>query len=329
MKGECKVNISVPALGTNLSAVGITLNGPQIHLPAPTRMEIVRSLDSPAANISVSFPIQRRPADFLSVRILSGMNILFEGSVDEQNFSLSGTGGILTIEARDRGAEPLDNEAKPQTLWGANLTTMFSRLIRQYGFELRSTFPSRTLPEFTITRGMSEWDAFTSFVTLLHGVKAHVSGRYVAIGRPAPGVPTVFSNTRKNAVLYSSLIHRRIPYRMISRIFLRDAEGQYSSFVRNPAAAPHGVSRTRYIIPPGEFEANPALDAKQRINRAQYNSDETILCCPGLYFALPGRAASVEDTSFSQQNQMIDTVRHLVTPGGIFTEFTLRSWLYY
>jgi len=323
------MNMPLPVFGTNLTAAGVALNGSQIHLPAPTRMEIVRSLDSPAANISVSFPMEIRPADLLSVRISSGLNILFDGRVDEQSFSLSSAGGILTVEARDRAAGLLDNEAKPQTLWGANLTTMFSRLVRPYGFELRSSFPSRTLPEFTITRGMSEWDAFAAFVTLLHGARTHVEGRHVAIGRPSPGAPIVFSNSRQNAVSYSSLIHRRIPYRMISRIFLRDAEGMYSSFVRNPAAAAHGVSRTRYIIPPGEFEDNSALSANQRITRAQYQSDETVLRCPGLYFALPGRAASVEDSAFSQQNQMVDTVRHLVSSAGISTEFTLRSWVYY
>ena len=321
--------MSAPVLKTSLSAAAVTLGGSQLHLPPPTRMELMRSLDSPAANISVSFAMDRRPHDFLSVRISSGMNILFDGRIDEQSFALSGTGSALTLEARERGAGLLDNEAMPQTLWGANLTTMYSRLIKPYGFELRSAFPPRTLPEFTIGRGVSEWDAFLSFVTLLHGVRAHIEGRYVAIGRPAPGVRIVFANSKSDAAAFSSLIHRRIPYRMISKILLRDPEGIYSSSVRNPAAGAHGVSRTRHIIPPNEFEDNPSLNAKLRIQRAQYQSDETIIRCPGLLFARPGQAAAVEDAAFSHQNLMIDTVRHLVSPAGIFTEFTLRSWLFY
>ena len=319
----------VPVLGTSLTANAVALNGSHMRLPAPTRMELVRSLDSPAANISISFAMDRRPHDFLSVSVSSGMNILFDGRVDEQSFSLSSSGSVLTLEARDRGAGLLDNEAMPQTLWGANLTTMFARLIRPYGFELRSAFPSRTLPEFTIGRGVSEWDAFVSFVTLLHGVKAHIEGRYAAIGRPAPGARIVFTNLRAGGAAFSSLSHRRIPYRMISRIFLRDGEGLYSSSVRNPAAQTHGVSRTRHIIPPTEFAENPALNAKLRIRRAQYLSDETIVRCPGLIFARPGQEASVEDAIFPQQNLMVDTIRHLVSNAGMSTELTLRSWLFY
>jgi len=91
----------------------------------------------------------------------------------------------------------------------------------------------------------------------------------------------------------------------------------------------HGVSRTRHIIPPTEFEQNPVLNAKLRIRRAQYLSDETIVRCPGLLFARPGQEAGVEDAIFPQQNLMVDTIRHLVSSAGMFTEFTLRSWLYY
>jgi hypothetical protein len=292
-------------------------------------MELIRGLDSPAGNLSVSFPMERRPENILEVSLIVDNNILFEGKIDEQSVSICGAGRILTLEARDRGALPLDNEAMPQTLWGANVTTMFSRLLRPYGFELRNTMPSRTLPVFTVYKGMSEWNAFKAFVEQMHGIASHVEGRHVVVGRPSPGGRLVFSNTKQGCIPFTSLTHRRIPYRMISKIIMRDADGWYSSSFTNTAAAFHGVSRTRYVIPPTEFVDNPGHDAKLRINRAQYRSDEVIVRCPGLLFMLPGRQCAVEDFHFSQQNVQVDSIRHIVSDAGMFTEVTLRQWMYY
>ncbi|MCL2068338.1 MAG: hypothetical protein FWH00_00405 [Oscillospiraceae bacterium] len=316
-------------IGTKLSASVRDAANQRYTLPHPTRMELIRSLDSPAANLSVSFPVERRSENILDVSLNADNNNLFDGKIDEQGFTVSQGGRLLTLEARDRGGAPLDNEAMPQTLWGANAATMFSRLLRQHGFELHNTMPARILPVFTIYKGMSEWDAFAAFVTQMHGIAPHVEGRLVVVGRPRPGTRMVFSNTKQNCIPFTTLTHRRVPYRMISRVIMRDADGWYSSAYTNTAASFHGVSRTRYVIPPTEFIDNPGLDAKLRINRAQYRSDEVVIRCPGLLFMYPGQQCAVEDSSFSQQNVHVDKIRHIVSDAGMFTELNLCQWLYY
>jgi len=185
------------------------------------------------------------------------------------------------------------------------------------------------MPLFTVYKGMSEWDAFKSFVEQMHGIAPHVRGDHVVVGSPNPGMRLVFSNTRDNSIPFTSLTHRRIPYRMISGLIMRDSDGFYSSSFTNAAAAFHGVSRTRYVIPPTEFADNPGHDARLRINRAQYRSDEVIVRCPGLLFINPGQQCAVEDFHFSQQNVHVDKIRHIVSDAGMFTEATLRQWLYY
>ena len=293
------------------------------------RLELVRGLDSPADGFRASFAADKILPDIKGIEAYIENTPLFEGTVDEQEYSISARGRVLSLEARGLGALVLDNEARPRTLWGANLTTMFSLLLKPYGLRLYNKMPHAALPVFTIFKGMSEWEAFADFSSRLHNIRPYLRGDLVIVGRPDSGRRLVFSNGNKNAIKFCALTHRRSPHEIISKIYLRDAEGYYSSSVQNSAAQRLGIQRERFLIPAGEYATAPHTDANLKIRRSHYKSSAVVLRCPGFVSAEPGWEAAVEDEAISRQNLLVEELRYSMDDSGIFTEFTLRDWLYY
>ena len=312
-----------------LSVTATDTNGNKHIIANCVQLNLVRSLDSPATGLTASFAIPKITPNFAYIGVFSNNNLLFCGNVDEQEYSISSRGSLLSLDARSLGAAALDNEARPRTLWGANLTTMFSILLKPYGLKIQNKMPLATLPVFTIFKGMSAWEAFANFTARMHSVKPHIHNDFVVIGRPDYGPKLVFSNSKRGNIPFCSLTHRHTPYKLLSKIYLRDAEGYYSSSVQNPAAMRLGIQRERYLIPASEYASTLNTDANLRIQRAQYQSSAVILICPGIINAVPGQQASVEDITVSHQNLIIDEMRYSIGEKGIFTEFTLREWLYY
>ena len=312
-----------------LTVIAADTGGGSQKLEGCVRLELLNSLDSPAAGFTASFAAQKNAPDFASICVYDDNTLLFSGNVDEQEYSLSSKGGILSLEARSLGATTLDNEARPRTLWGANLSTMFSLLLKPYGLSLQNKMPHGILPVFTIFKGMSAWEAFADFTARMHSIKPHLYKNSVVIGRPDYGTRLVFSNTKHGTIPFCSLSHRRIPYNIISKLYLRDAEGYYSSSVQNQAAQRLGIQRERYLIPASEYASTIGTDANLRIKRSHYQSTMITLRCPGIIKAVPGQQATVDDSAASYHNLLIDEMRYLFDGNGIFTEVTLREWLYY
>ncbi len=296
------------------------------------RLSISVTIGSPAAELTATVVPEepRRARDvFTALRVYHEGALLFEGAPDSQKLVLGSGGVLLELEARSAGALLLDNEAQPCQLQNARAADVFMRFISPYGFAMLAPHGGSALPFYTVRAGTSEWDAFADFIRRVYGVTPYVSGRNVVVGRPEPGAqPFRISNTGGGA-RFSSLFHERIPYHIISSVYLRDADGAYATAVHNSAAAGMGIKRRRFVSPASEYADNRGLDANFRIRRSMFESERVVTELPGIYEVSLGADAAVADEALSAHNLMVTRREYIFAAGGIFTRLTLQSSLYY
>lgn len=302
------------------------LDGKEIALADLTDLSVTATLDSPARSMTCTAAVDAFPGALGAVTVRWGERVLFTGKVDKQAASLSENGRLLTIDARSRGAELLDNEAAPCTLGNVRLAAVFRLFIAPYDFVLVGPDARRTLAVYTVHKGCSEWEALTGYCRRAYGKTPHVVGDMVMLDRPRSAAPLVIGGA---GLPFSRLEQVIEPYRMLSKVVLRDGEGHYSSAVHNSAAAYYGVRRKRYVIPPGEFADSAALDANQRIRRSMLEAESVTAVLPGIHLVEIGREAVVEDVALRQQNLLAREVTWRQSRAGLTTELALCSSVYY
>jgi len=289
----------------------------------PSFIRLRRSLESPADGFTGHFPVERRPFELVSLRLMRGGATIFEGKVDAQRLSISRDGMLLTLEARSKGGLLLDNQAVPRVY--ENLTThgLFEWLLAPHGFLLLAS--PRTLEEFTVRAGQTLWAAFSAFTKRTYGRLPFVVGDMVIVSQTDPGVSTVVGDALRP---FSRLEHTISHYRPISRIFIRDEEGEYSTFVQNHDAPPRGIVRERFIVPGGEFVSTPQWDAATRIRRSMREMERVVAELPGFHQLRPGGGVAIEHPGFFMANLMVDESVFTLDAGGGRTVLTLVSLLY-
>ncbi len=301
---------------------------------APGRVKSLRisaSIDSPAAGMTAVI-VSENPARtreiFTALRVYHKDALLFEGALDSQKV-VAGSGGILLeLDARSAGAVLLDNEAQPCQMQNARAADVFRRFISPYGFAMLAPGGGAALPVYTVRAGTSEWDAFADFARRVYGIAPYVSGTNVVVGRPDSGAqPFAISNA--GGARFASLIHEYIPYNIISSVYLRDAEGAYSTAVHNSAAAVTGLRRRRFAVPANEYADNRGQDANFRIRRSMFESERIFADLPGIHEVSLGADAAVTDENLAAHNLMVSKREFIFGADGIFTRLTLQSSLYY
>ena len=290
----------------------------------PSFVRLRRSIDSPAEGFTGRFPVPLPPNRLVRLRVLRGNELIFEGGIDEQRLTYSVRGMLLQLDARSKGALLLDNEALPQALVQPTVHNIFDRLIAPHGFALIA--PPMGLPEFVIRKGLTLWDAFSIFARRTLGRLPYVVGDMVIVSPTDPGEGTVMLGGREHP--FSSLEHVISQHRPISRIFIRDSEGDYTTFVDNDDAARLQIRRERYLIPSGEFAAVPQWDSASRIRRSMRESMSTVVELPGFVDLRIGRGVAVSTPQVSLPNLMIDQLVFTLDENGGRTVLTLANWLH-
>lgn len=292
-----------------------------------TDLRLYSSLDSPADSFSVVCAVDSFPGELGDIKLYADGKLLFSGKTDRQKHSLGTNGRLLTLEARSAGALPLDNQAQPCTLLNARLTTIFNKCIAPYGFSLYNPNRSASLPLFTVRAGMSEWDALVNFARRVYNITPYVRDMQVMLERPFSESPLTISNS--GGLPYSRLTHLRTPYNMISKVVLRDENGNYSASVSNSAAAYAGVIRKRYVIPSNEYIGYAALDGNQRIKQSMFSCEQAEATLPGVIDAALGRDVVVKDGNFTLYNLMVSARELTCGKHGAETKLTLQNPVYY
>ena len=302
------------------------LDGKTIPLSHVLQISVLSSLASPAQSLYVESVVDNFPGELGEICVTCDAQTVFCGQVDRQVSSLSSRGRILTIEARSKGAFLLDNEAVPCTMTNVNISAVFSRFIAPYRFLLYHPSPGRTLPAYTVHKGVSEWEALTGYTLRVYGRTPYVIGDQVMLDRPRSAVPLSVGGA---GAPYQEIAHTHFPYRIVSKVVLRDIDGYYRSAVNNSAAADYGIQRKRYVIPASEFIDSPGLDANQRIRRSMLEKESVRITLPGIVMAHIGQEVEIADPNFRLYNLMVYECAWKQSAKGIVTILTLMSTIYY
>ena len=307
-------------------AVTRLIDGRSLTLPHITDLAITSALSSPAASLSFTAAVEGFPGELGAVTVRQDEKLLFTGQVDQQVSALSGQGRTLTVDARTKGALLLDNEALPCTLTNVGLATVFSLFIAPYGFLLNNPGPGRSLALYTVHKGLSEWEALTGYTLRVYGRTPYVAGDQVIVDAPRSASPLVIGG---GGLPYTRLELAHIPYNLVSKVVLRDMDGNYTSAVHNSAADYYGARRKRYVIPANEFMDNLSLDANQRIRRSMLEMQRITVTLPGTPDIPLGQAALLRDDALTASNLLVREVSLRLSPAGLTTTLTLCSSLYY
>lgn len=289
----------------------------------PNFLRLRGLLTSPVQGLTVRAPVRQRPWETLRVRVMRNTVQIFGGRVDEQRFSLSQDGMTLELQARTHAATLLDNQALPRMFENISTQALFNAYIAPHGFVLVAA--QRTLPEFTVRTGQTIWDAFATFTRRTYDRVPIVVGDMVIVSDTNPGEPTIIGTAQRPI---SRLEHIISHYRPISRVFIRDEAGEYSTSVENPDATPRQIMRERFIVPGGEFVAQPRWDAITRIRRSMREMERLSVQLPGFVNVWPGGGVIVQHPSVHIANMIVDENVFTLDERGARTQLTLANMMY-
>lgn len=249
-------------------------------------LEVTWGMDSPAHSLEAACLWKGDPLPpLVEVELHRGAEVLFRGFCDQQKEQKTPQGRRLSVSARSRGGLLLDNEAKPQTYFRADTRDIFRAHVLPYGITRLEVPRVLSAGMFQVAKGRSEWEVFSAFCMRMYArwpwMDAQDGLRVAAPDRTPRGLICNRPGTA-GALRYHTLTRVLRRASVVSRIVLRDREGNYGS----PMDTPLGhlkVQRRRYVIPTAEYATTPTADAYQKLNQS----------CLGYYAleaVLPGEA---------------------------------------
>lgn len=283
----------------------------QLPLPEPVKLVFRADEDAPADRLTAVF------ADSVSAEI-TGVQIeredgslFFDGIVDEQAQS----GGLLTLACRSRAALLLDNEALPQEYAAPSLGLIFERHVKPYGFTAFRGNGAVFSSVFSVTKGMSEWQAAEAFCDQFLKVTPRASGTVFDASGEAPEVPVRFGGV--GGIRYSSLTVRREWSKAITEVYAKTGN-TYTLAAEDPAVKALGVARRRFL-------SKTDSDAAALLKAAQRKTLELVLDCPGGIPAALSAPAVVCDPALGNWEELaVEGLRYERSSGGEHCIVTLR-----
>lgn len=267
---------------------GITAAGAVHRLETPVSVRITRGADAPADEFLGEFAWSKI-SPLYRLRVTDGQRMVFYGLVDEQEEVFSQRGAFLRVAGRSMAALLLDNEAVPQTYYSPPFATVFSRHGAPYGF-LRCRVPAggEKIGEFTVTKGMSEWQVLERFCRRAWNADLSVqNGEELVAGAQSGGTPLLFGGA---GLSYLSLTRTNRACERISEVLVRSArDGVYSVSVTDAQAQRDGVRRRRCL------STGAGLDARRVLANAEKKALEYTLVLPGWQQIQPGERAVLQE----------------------------------
>ena len=241
-----------------------TLEGNRRRKMFPVDFSCVSSVDTPADSLKATFFISQ-PKEWMqeikTLELQGDGNRLFHGICDRQIVSLQQDGCKMTVWGRSDAALLLDNEAIPQEYMRVSLDEMFDKHLKPYGFQNELGLMG-SLSNYRVGKGVSEWEAFSTFCRRAVGRTPYVHFSKVSFFLPGKGTHII---SEKMPVISVRWINRRSE--IISETLIRDDMGRYLSCVQNEKAEGLEVFRRRCLIPSSQW-ANPAADAKLQMEES-------------------------------------------------------------
>ena len=246
-----------------------TVDGAQQELERPVSLLLTRSADTPADSLKVVFLLASGSWEQEIVRIDLQVDGVwwFRGICDRQIVGIDSEGCKLTVWARSDAAVLLDNEAIPQEYRYISLWEMFEKHLAPYGFQ-RDFAENSLVLNYQVGKGVSEWDAFSTFCERTVGRRPHIHLSHVLLGLPGQSSHVIAADEAVTAVRHT--IRRS---EVISQVLLRDELGRYSTALQNGAAQKLKITRRRCMLPSAEWSF-PRQDVQLKMQESMRGREQ-------------------------------------------------------
>lgn len=298
-----------------MTYVGVTPQGVGLLLPPPVSARLVCGEDAPADGFTGVFPLKKSLGRLTGLKIYDRTRKLcFDGIVDEQKESVGG-GWKLTLSARSRAALLLDNEAVPQTYCMPSLRTVFERHVKPYGFSGFLGDSRAFNGTYTVTKGMSEWQAAAGFCTLFLRVAPRIADDTFDASGAKPQGELLFDNAV--GIGYTSVSVENLYCNALSEVLIKSGSaGAYSQAAQSAEAVSLGIRRRRCFA---------QGDADGLIRAAEKKAYRVTADCPGEIAATLFTAARVRDPALGTVEKLyVSQTEYRLNADGESTRFTLR-----
>ncbi|MBW7572715.1 hypothetical protein [Caproiciproducens faecalis] len=298
-----------------MTYVGVTPQGVGFLLPPPVSARMICGEDAPADGFTGTFPLFKSAGLLTGIKIYNkNQGLCFDGIVDEQKES-SGAGRKLTLAARSHAAVLLDNEAIPQTYCMPSLKTVFERHVKPYGFSGFLGDGRVFSGTYTVTKGMSEWQAAAGFCSRFLKVTPRITADTFDASGEKPQGELLFDNAA--GIAYTSLSVENLFCNLLSEVLVKSGSaGNYCSAARSGQAELLGIRRRRCLA---------QGDADGLIRAAEKKAYRVAVDCPGEITGSLFTAAKVRDTALGFiENLYVSQTEYRLGDDGESTRFLLR-----
>lgn len=269
-----------------MEITGITAGGEEIRLNAAS-VNLNREYGVPADDMEVIIPWEGEFPELARLCAELDGEPVFTGIVDVTERNDSSAGRYVRIEARSLAGLLLDNEARPSVYGGVSVGLIFENHIRPYGIKNYHGRDIMLEGKFTVSKGMSEWQAVLDFCRQCYGTFPYVAADSTVYLEPPE------SGEEINFEAYSALTERRSRCKLLSGVYIKTAASKdYESFIESETAKGAGVTAVRYLdaSQSGSLPMSTAEDML-RLGEEDYYTLE--LTFPDCRLPLTGAAARV------------------------------------
>jgi len=308
----------------DITVTARTAAGETIKISRPMRFYLNCSIDSPADGLSLTASCGSPLPELAKIEVKSGGSRFFYGIVDEQTATLGAKGCVTAIEARSMAALLLDNEAIPAVYNRPSLSDIIAIHARPYGFGYSG---GGVCPgEFTVAKGMSEWEVIDTFCRCVCKAAPRVTGD-MTIELSPPGSEAVLISNQKGGVPFLNAKISIVRYAELSAVLYKpDEESGYRCGRVSEEAAKRGITRRRLVSLVGgpPYIKQYGLDAMLEKSAQKGFAISAVL--PGLINGLAGRPAEFKDPRLGCHGGLVvSAVKYSLDPTGIKTTITMHK----
>ena len=226
------------------SIVAVTNSGVRYTLDEPESFELKSDVETPEDTFEGVFLCRGEQLPELRyLEVYWNGELIFDGLVDEQVYSVSGSELSVALSCRNVAALLLDNEAIPAVYVQPTLYQLFQAHARPYGINgIDSNYTANF--DYTISRGMSEWDVISNFCRIFTGLTPKIdrNGYLITNTLPEGQMHFVSNDPARDDIRYISYESRTCLANAVSSVLCRySEESGYSETVTDDFAVYRGV----------------------------------------------------------------------------------------
>lgn len=265
-------------INSKITARVKTLDGKYVRLNHLISLYYNSDRYIPCDELTLTAVVENPSEEFCEVAITLDDGILFEGIVDRQTTSLSSKGKLLTLECRSKVALLLDNEIKPVCYFKLTSDELFSRYLKPFGV-VGTDFPYPSNKNFIqIKKGSSYFTLLYEFCRYVYKKLPYITRAGIVTLNPVNKTLHTISNTKQNALYYSSISIKQQNDKIISKLYMKTGTddlwgtGYYETIFKNENADKRHVLRERFYHPTGVVQYFKESETKQLLEESNRDS---------------------------------------------------------